>query len=162
MTIAEATIRLRELIGNAPVAMVTTGDARGELHSRPLVLGSVEDDATLTFVVDARADWVAGLRYGDPVNVSISDEDHKLWVSIAGTGSSSDDRATIDRLWSPAAADFFPDGPDSPHLRVLLVESRSAEYWDEPSSRVQRLMTKAGSLLRRDSAVGESSSIDMG
>ena len=161
MATSDAIIKLRQLIGDARVAMVTTGTPSGELHSRPLTLGSVDDDGTLVFLVDSRADWVAGLQHGEPVNASITNDDDQVWVSIAGNASVGEDRATIDRLWSPAAAAFFDGGQDSPYLRVLSIESATVEYWDAPSSRVERLVTMAGTLLGRSSSPGESGSIDL-
>ena len=162
MPTADAIIKLRELIGDSRVAMVTTGTPGGELHSRPLTLGSVDDDGSLVFLVDKRADWVSGLQHGEAVNASVSNDDDKVWVSMAGRARLGEDRATIDRVWNPAAEAFFDEGIDSPHLRVLTVEVTTVEYWDAPASRVARLAMMASSLLGRANPPGESGSIDMG
>ena len=162
MTTAAATIKIRELIGDARVAMVTTVTPAGELHSRPLTIGAVDDDGTFRFLVDAKASWVGGLRYGDAINLAITNDDDKVWVSVAGTVSVTDDRATAHRLWSPEAEPYFPDGVDDPNLRVLEVQPTTAEYWDAPASRIERLVVKAGSLFGRQPTPGERGSIDLG
>ena len=162
MTTAQAIIKLRELIGESNVAMATTGTPAGELHSRPLTLGSIDDDGTIQFLVDIGAAWVAGLRHGDAINLSITNDDDKVWVSIAGTASVVEDRATAHRLWSPEYDTFFTDGLDSPTLRVLVVDPSTAEYWDAPSSRIERLAVKANALLGRQGGPGESGTLDLG
>ncbi|MEL7158414.1 MAG: pyridoxamine 5'-phosphate oxidase family protein [Actinomycetota bacterium] len=161
MATADEIIKLRELIGDTDVVMVTTGTPSGELHSRPLTLGSIEDDGTLTFLVDRRADWVAGVQFGQATNIALANDDDKVWISIAGHARIGEDRATIDRLWSPAVETFFDGGVDSPDLRVLFVEPTIAEYWDAPSGPVQRLLTLASSLLGR-STPDSSGSIELG
>jgi general stress protein 26 len=161
MTTAEATIKLRELIGEARVAMATTSTPAGELHSRPLTIGSIDDDGTFRFLVDATASWVTGLRHADPINLAITNDDDKVWLSVAGTIRVAEDPATVHRLWSPEGERFFPGGVDDPNLRVLVVDPTTAEYWDAPASRIERLAMKASSLLGRHADPGRSGSIDL-
>ncbi len=142
--------------------MLTTATPGGELHSRPLTLGELDDDARLVFLVDATSDWVAGLQVDEAVNVGFSDEDDKVWVSVAGRASIGEDRATIHRLFTPAAKAFFPDGPESPNLRVLAVAATTAEYWDAPASRVQRLVVMASAIVGNvEAGLGDSGKIDL-
>ncbi len=162
MTTAEATIKLRELIGDVRVAMATTVTPAGELHSRPLTIGAIDDDATFRFLVDGSASWVSGLRHGEAMNLAITNDDDRVWLSVAGTVSITDDQAAAHRLWGPEAEQFFPDGLDDPNLRVLEVTPSTAEYWDAPSSTIARLAVKAGSLIGRQATPGESGSIDLG
>ncbi len=161
MATSDSIIKLRELVGDVTVTMLTTENQAGELHSRPLTLGEIDDSGTLAFLVDRRAGWVSGLRADDQVNISIANEADKVWVSIAGSARISEERAAIHRLWGPNLAPYFPDGVDSPDLRLLSVSASSAEYWDAPSSRVARLAVKAGSLFGRTSKAGDSGSIEL-
>ncbi len=141
--------------------MATTATPAGELHSRPLTIGSIDDDGTVRFLVDAQASWVAGLRHGDSMNLAVTNNDDSVWVSIAGEASISEDQATTHRLWNPAAEAFFPGGLDDPNLRVLELTPSTAEYWDAPSSTIERLAIMAGALVGRKSSPGESGSIDL-
>lgn len=142
--------------------MATTVTPAGELHSRPLTIGAIDDDGTFRFLVDASASWVGGLRHGEAMNLAITNDDDKVWVSVAGTASVTDDRAAAHRLWNSEAERFFSGGVDDPNLRVLELDPTTAEYWDAPSSRIERLAVKAGSLLGRQGSSGESGSIDLG
>ena len=162
MATSDAIIQLRELVGDATIAMLTSATPSGGLHSRPLTLGEIDDHGNLVFLVDGDADWVRGLKFGEQVNVSLADHDERTWISVAGNASISGDRATIDRLWSPAAELFFPEGKDSPRLRVLEVRAGTVEYWDAPSSRLKMLALAAGAKLgRADGRAGDSGSIDL-
>lgn len=162
MATADAIIKLRELVGETKVVMVTTGTPGGELHSRPLTLGSIEDDGTMTFLIDSRAAWVSGLHHMEPINASIANDDDKVWVSVAGKARVGEDRATVHRIWNPAAEAFFPDGVESDNLRILHLEPSTVEYWDAPASRVARLAFMASSLLGRSTDPGESGTLDLG
>jgi hypothetical protein len=72
-----------------------------------------------------------------------------------------EDTAGPHRLWSPEGDRFFPGGVDDPNLRVLVVDPTTAEYWDAPASRIERLAMKASSLLGRHADPGRSGSIDL-
>jgi general stress protein 26 len=162
MTSPDAIIQLRELIGDARVAMVTTRALEGELHSRPLTLAEINDQGAAVFLVDNSTDWVRGLTAGEPVNLAFAHERSQTWVSVSGTATISDDRAAMHRLWSKPAEAFFPDGIETPELRLLMVQGRSAEYWDAPSSRVLRLALMAGALIGNTRApMGESGTIEL-
>lgn len=162
MARSDAIIQLRDLISDRRVAMLTTAEPSGELHSRPLTLNEVDDDARLVFLVDAEVDWVVGIGAGESVNVGFADDGDQLWVSVAGEAHLENDRATIHRLWTPAAEAFFPDGPESPNVRILAVTATTVEYWDAPSGRVQRLVVMASAILGdRTASVGESGKIDL-
>ena len=39
------------------------------------------------------------------------------------------DRATIDRLWSPFAAAWYEEGKDDPKLQLLRFEPAEAQIW---------------------------------
>lgn len=162
MTTSDAIIRLRELIGDTRVGMLTTSTASAELHSRPLTVAEIDDSGNLNVIVDSESDWVQGMRAGEAVNLSIANDDDKVWVSIAGTAAVHEDRATIHRLWSPAADLFFPEGAESPTARVLVLTATTADFWDAPSSKVQRLAVMAKAVLGDASAkLGDSGSIDL-
>jgi general stress protein 26 len=162
MTSSQATFQLRKLIGDADVAMLASGAPSGEIHSRPLMLAEVNDEGNLVFLVDGTAEWVTGLRAEDQVNVAITNDDDKTWVSVSGATRITEDKATLDRLWTKAAEAFFPDGIDSPQLRILNVLTTSAEYWDASSSRVQRLAVMITSLVGdRSAKLAQSGSIDL-
>ncbi len=120
---------LAELVDKARFAMFTTQDADGTLVSRPMTVQEVTDDGGLLFISQAGTD-VSKQSHGKQVNLAIV-EDSK-WVSIAGTGQVSDDRATKERLWDAANDAYTEGGPENPDNVVIRVQADSAEYWDTP------------------------------
>jgi len=162
MTSADAIIKLRQLIDDQRVVMLSSIAPSGEIHGRPITLCEVADDGRLWFLVSNEADWVAGMAAGSAVNVGVANNDEQTWVSIAGPASVHHDKARVDRLWSPAASIFFPGGKDDPNLRLLAVEPQTAEYWDAPSGRLQQLALMALGKISSDRPdLGDSGTIDM-
>ena len=64
------------------------------------------------------------------VNVSFGKRTE--WVSVAGTAEVVTDRQKIHELWNQVVEAWFPDGPDTPEVVLLHVDSDSAEYWTSP------------------------------
>lgn len=119
---------LADLVEGARFAMFTTQDADGTLVSRPMTIQEVTDDA-LVFISQAKTD-VSLQSDGKQVNLAIAEDGR--WVSIAGVGEVSDDRATKERLWNSANDAYTDGGPENPENVVIRVRADSAEYWDTP------------------------------
>jgi general stress protein 26 len=129
---------LESLVHEGDVVMLTTverateGEPQdGRLSSRPLTVAGV-GGATLLFLVDAEAHWVAALGPSDEVNASISTRRND-WVSVTGPATVAADDEAIARLWSPAAGAYF-DGPTDARIRVLQVHMELGEYWSAPGT----------------------------
>ena len=54
---------------------------------------------------------------------------HDLFASVDGELVADNDRATIDRLWSPFVAAWFEGGKDDPNLQLLRFEPGKAQIW---------------------------------
>jgi general stress protein 26 len=136
--------QLAGLLENMSVAMLTNVDAEGALSSRPMSPLQMDADAALWFFTDLRSAKVESLRV---VNLSFSDPARGTYVSLCGRGEISVDREHIERLWTPLARPWFPDGPDSSDLALLKFVPSAAEYWDAPNSRMVRLFALAASVV---------------
>ena len=42
----------------------------------------------------------------------------------------SDDKAVIERLWSPFVASWYKDGKNDPDLQLLRFDTTSADVWE--------------------------------
>lgn len=126
--------KLRGLIKDMHVAMLTTQGEDGRLFSRPLGTQGVERDGDLWFVTGFDSEKVREIEANPQVNVAYASKDHNTYVSISGTASVTRDRAAIEEHWTPAMSVFFPEGKDDPNLCMLRVQAQSAEYWDGPGS----------------------------
>jgi general stress protein 26 len=128
-----------DLIRGIRVAMLTTVDGDGELHSRPMATQDVDFDGTLWFFTAADSEKAAELERDARVNVSYADEDRSRYVSLSGSARLVRDRERIRELWKPFLKAWFPKGLDDPELALLEVTVTAGEYWDAPSSRLVRL-----------------------
>lgn len=135
---------LCNLIAPITVAMLTTFDADGTLVSRPMAPLEMDSSGALWFFTDLRSSKVQELRN---LNLSFSDAQHASYVSLSGHGEIHMDRTRINRLWSPLARPWFPEGPESPHLGLLKFMPEAAEYWDAPHNQMVRMLAMAASVV---------------
>jgi general stress protein 26 len=144
---------LEALVRAGDVAFVTTVDRSGAMSSRPLTVAEVHG-GILMFLVDAGAPWFVDL---DPDAVHVAPAVHVTiangrndWIAMRGRPAVSADRATIERLWSPAASAYFDDR-DDPGIRALQISVIDGDYWSAPGGGVLgRLASVVGAALGRD------------
>lgn len=149
--------RLSEFIIGMSVCMMTNIDSTGALISRPMVPLKMDSHGALWFFTDLRSSTVESLR---PVNLSFSDEENEVYVSLAGYCDVETDRAAIEEMWSCAAQPWFPEGVTSVNLALLKFIPQTAEYWDASGSRMVKLFAKAASVVSgKPVAMGEHGSL---
>jgi general stress protein 26 len=71
---------------------------------------------------------------------------HSLFASIEGRLVADNDRAMVDKLWSPFVAAWFKGGKDDPNLQLLRFEPERAQIWLNDHS----LLAGVKLLLGRD------------
>ena len=142
--------RLGALIGDMPLAMLTSVADDGALVSCPMEALEMGGDGALWFFTDLRSDLCERVR---AVNLGFVDDVRGTRVSLSGRGEIVKDARRIDRLWSLFDRLSFPDGPDSRHLALLKVVAEQAEYWDAPNSRAARLFALAAPIVRAEHRV---------
>lgn len=135
--------QLGELIEDMSIAMLTNIHSDGALVSRPMSPLEMDADGAVWFFVDAKTTNEKQLK---AVNLSFSEIGDGTYVSISGRGEIDLDRARMQRMWTPYAKPWFPDGPSSPDLALLKVVPHTAEYWDAPHSRMVRMFAMAASV----------------
>ncbi|GAB3510630.1 pyridoxamine 5'-phosphate oxidase family protein [Spirosoma knui] len=140
--------KVRELVGDIRIAMMTTVDEQGNLVSRPMAALQMDEEGTLWFFTKRSSPKVDQIDNTEPqVNlafVSVSDAEY---VSISGTADELDDRAKVDELWNPQAKAWFPEGKDDPDLILLKVHTHMAEYWNASDSTMVRLFQQATAAI---------------
>ncbi|MGX6604211.1 pyridoxamine 5'-phosphate oxidase family protein [Micromonosporaceae bacterium Da 78-11] len=133
--------KVKHLIAEARICMLTTMTEDGRHVSRPMALQDVEFDGDLWFFAYSDSDLVEQIGRHPQVNVAFSDTKQNNWVSVAGSASRVDDRAKAEELWNPLLKAWFPDGLETPTLTLVKVLTESAEYWEAAhSSKVVTLL----------------------
>jgi general stress protein 26 len=126
--------KVRDLVKDAKICMLTTMTDDGRHVSRPMAVQDVEFDGDLWFFTYSNSDLVHQIATSPQVNVSFSDAKQNAWTSISGAAVRTDDRAKAEELWSPMLKAWFPDGLDTPNLTLVKVHAETAEYWDSAHS----------------------------
>ncbi|PJJ60579.1 pyridoxamine 5'-phosphate oxidase family protein [Hymenobacter chitinivorans] len=126
--------KLVERIKDIKIAMMTTVEPSGELHSRPMYTHEPEADGTLWFFTERDSAKIDEVQQEQHVNLGYSKPDQNLYVSISGTATVVNDRQKIKDLWSEGLRAWFPKGSDDPNISLLRVDISRGEYWDQPSN----------------------------
>ena len=129
--------KVRELVKDERIAMLTTVAADGSLVSRPMGVQAVDFDGDLWFFAAEDSHKVAEIAHDSAANAAFSGK--SSWVSLSGRASVVRDRAKIRELWNAVADAWFPDGPDTPDVVLIRLHADTAEYWDSPGGRVATL-----------------------
>lgn len=148
------------------LAMMTTVDADGVLHSRPMATQDPKDvksDGCLWFLTYASAPKVGEVEKNHNVNLAYTKPDDNLFVSVSGTAELVRDKARVKDLWSALYKPWFPNGPEDPDIALLHVHIEHAEYWNAPSGKMGLLYTITKGLTAggKETSPGEDVKLDV-
>lgn len=142
-----------QMIGDIPIAMLTTVESDGALASRPMAPLEMDAAGAFWFFTDLRSSKVDRLEVA---NLTFTDTAAGIYVSLSGRGEINTDRGHIERLWTPMAKPWFPDGPSSTSLALLKFVPNVADYWDASNSRMVRAFSMiASAIMGKPIAMGE-------
>lgn len=150
ITGAEAAARVKELVEDIDVAMLTTLDADGRLVSRPMSTRQMDDAGDIWFftaedtkkVDEARADHDVNLAYGDAKGMR--------YVSVAGRAAVVHDEAKMTELFSPSLDVWFEQGLDTPGIALLRVTPVETEFWEPAHGKIAMAAGMLTSLFTKD------------
>lgn len=106
------------------------------------------DGGTIYFFAAHSEDLVKGLERSNRAVATYASKGHKLFASVHGTLSLSNDREVIDRLWNPFVASWYKDGKDDPDLALVRFDTTTADVWEADTG--STLKAVAIKLLGRD------------
>ena len=132
----DAIEKLRGLVKDIQVAMMTTRRPDGHLVSRPMSLQEKSaPGADFWFVADRSSDKLAELRSDPHLNLAFYKDRTREWISVTGEAVLTDDRAIIRQLYMPDWKAWFSDDgtpsagtPDDPRLFLIGVRAHSAHF----------------------------------
>ncbi len=128
-------IKLYDLIDEVEIAMLTTVEAGGKLHTRPMANQEADENGDIWFFTDKTTSVAKNVKANPKLSLGYSNA-RNTYVAITGTGKIVDDRAKIDELWSDELDMWFPKGKGDPDLTLLCVTPERGEFWDAGSSTV--------------------------
>ena len=125
-------LKLGELIRNIRVALLTTIDHDGRLHTRPVQTLQVDADRTLWFFTDWTSPKVDELHHDVRVSLGYADPAKNVYAAVSGSGRLFRDVQKAKQLWSVEQRAYYPAGPEDERLALLRVLIERAEYWIAP------------------------------
>jgi len=126
--------KLRSLIDDVNVAMLTSLKEDGEFYSRPMNTMQLDDEGQLFFFSDEHTPDVHDIKVNNRVTVTYTNPDTNVYIALNGRIFLSHDQDKINELWIPACKAWFPGGRQDPNLVLIRVEILKAEYWDSSAS----------------------------
>ena len=140
--------KVKELIDDIRIAMMTTVDDHENLVSRPMAALQMDEDGTIWFFTKRSSPKVEQIEDNEHrVNLSFASVSDSDYVSVSGKGSELYDKAKIDELWNPQAKAWFPKGKEDPELTLLKVHVDMAEYWSSNDSTMVRFFQQAAAVV---------------
>ena len=148
-----------DVLDKARIGLLATVDESGHLVSRPLAIVDRDFDGAVYFFVQKDSHKVHDIESEPQVNVGV--ETSKGWLSISGTATLTQDRATIDELWNTGAEAWFDQGRDDPQVALLKVDAHTVESWTstEPKAVTLFKYAKAAALGGHPEHVGDNETI---
>ena len=148
---------LRNRIENVKFGMLTTVNVDQSLSSRPMTAQQIDEEGQMWFFTSDKHAFTKDLAQQPEVNITFSNPDDSLYVSVAGRASLVKDRTKAEELWNPMVGAWFPGGLDDPDLALIKIEIANAEYWDSSSSKMTQLFAIAKGIFtgQRPTDVGE-------
>lgn len=139
---------LWEKVKEIEIAMFVTVDGDGSLRSRPMATQKNKFDGSFWFLTDSNSGKVSEIKDDAQVNLSYSEPKTQTYASISGKAKIIKDANLVKEMWNPLYKAWFPNGPDDPHIAVLQVVPRKAEYWDAPSNAMVYIIGLTKAILR--------------
>ena len=127
-------VKLRKLIDNVNVAMLTTIKENGEFYSRPMNTMDFDKEGNLFFFSDEHTPDVHDVKVNNRVSVTYTNPENNTYIALNGRLFLIEDQAKINKLWVPACKAWFPEGKTDPNLTLIKVEVLKAEFWDTAES----------------------------
>lgn len=122
--------RIARLMRKLDFCMLTTAGEDG-LRSRPMSNnGEVEFDGDVWFFTAADSRKVADVAATPTVQLSFTDLERWLFISMSGEASIVTDVAKKKELWMEELEQWFEDGPESDDVVLLKITPTTVAWWN--------------------------------
>jgi general stress protein 26 len=137
----------KDKVKSIKIAMLTSINSDGTLHSRPMQTQEIKDDGVLWFFTGKNSEKANEIQKDSHVSVSYADPGSNTYVAVRGKANLVTDQAKIDELWNDLLKAWFPEGKSDPNVALLQVTMDSAEFWDAPNGKLVQLFGMAKAMV---------------
>jgi general stress protein 26 len=121
---------LSDLVESVSVALITTVDSTGIMHTRQLPNTNSKCCDELWFLSSRDTPLIGEVRRNPKVLITYAHRGSGTYLVVNGEAAVRNDPVRARRLWHPTLASWLPGGPDDPQLVLLHVSVKSVELWD--------------------------------
>jgi general stress protein 26 len=122
--------KIFEMLRGFDTVMLVTAAADGRIEGRPMQIVDIDDrTGNIWFFTGLESRKVHEISDNAQVAV-VCQQEHSAYLSLTGIGMIVHEPSRVRQLWREPLRVWFPGGPEAPDLRLLVVEPRIAEYWD--------------------------------
>ena len=143
--------QLKTMVKQIKIAMLTTMDEDGVLHSRPMMAPEIEGQGELWFFTLLHSGAADEIKNGEQVNLSYASLGYSQYVSIAGKAEIVYNLNKANELWKPGYRVWFPKGLEDPALVLVKVKIADAQYWNHAKGTMVKLWGFARAVLSGES-----------
>ena len=119
----------KALKGSPFIMLGVEGTRDGATQPMTVNFEDADRDAGLLWIFTAKDhDLTRAIGQSNRAIASYAAKGHDLFASLRGTLQIVNDRATIDRLWSPIVAEWY-EGKDDPKLALVRFDIEDAKIW---------------------------------
>ncbi|WP_431801522.1 pyridoxamine 5'-phosphate oxidase family protein [Halobacillus andaensis] len=120
--------KIKDLIKDEKVAMLTTASPEGKLMSRPMHTQEVEmDKEAIWFITEKDTEKYRDIDHNPAVNLAYVG---KSYVSISGTAEFVQDDNKKKEYWNKILGKLLNTSADDPNVVLVKVTPEIAEYWE--------------------------------
>jgi general stress protein 26 len=117
--------KIREVVDKADTCfLVTHGGVR------PMGVRECDEQGVLWFLSDKHSQKNAQIEADSNVELYFQASEHSGFLHLTGQATVLQDKALIDKLWTPLARVWFNEGKDDPCISVIRVQPQQGQYWD--------------------------------
>jgi general stress protein 26 len=139
---------LHDMIKDIKIAMLTTVESNGCIRSVPMTTMQTECEGLVWFFTNFDSQKVEDIRINNCINVTYSDIQKNVFVSVTGKAEVVKDPVKMQELWKPVLTAYFPDGLEDPDLGLLKVSIDEAEYWDSRTGKMIQVWEMSKDAVR--------------
>lgn len=154
--------RVYDLIEDMAICMLTSKDG-DELRARPMQAKLDRMTGSISFLTDVRHHKDDEVSIAPEVCLAFAKPNNQNYVSISGLAEVSNDGEAIKARFNEMAKVWFPDGPEDPNVRLLVVHPHAAEFWDGNTNPIAVAFEIAKARLSSERPdLGENQKVSMG
>jgi general stress protein 26 len=123
-------------------------------RGRPMSSIPRRDEGLIFFLTEHSGRLVDEIRANPAIALSYGNGSNTFaWVTAEATISA--DRALVERLWSPGAQAFWPQGPKDSDVVAVIARPGAAELWDGPNGLVASVKMMMALATRTEADMGD-------